>query len=733
MILTLRRILASVKWRSRIAITVFAVIVTLCLPSAPMYNYDYEIGKIWREDDLIAPFDFPLHKTEDSINSEKQLIKQRSMLIYSIDSSISEKTALILDKEIETFSATILAYQNLVKEKASSEALAKAQQNIKLQYGINPTEYLYVANPEWKPNMQEYLHLLLNRVYKKGLVADIPVKVGGESNGAESKNRLILKPNAHTEIWLQANQLLSLAEWEKVMNSEELRYPQDKVLVQKWMLSSLKPNVTYNDSLTQAAVNQQINAISPIYGKIAMNTVIIHKNEMITPAQANAIRSFTLEQENRLGIKNQWKEIASRWIMVLIISCLLLVYLRYNRMRIFFDIQKLPLILTAIGLIMVSMSFFDKMLALDSVFKDVDSIYLVPSCIVPIVISHFFDSRTSAMCNFTIALYGGVLIQHNVEYVFIQFMAGTIAVYSLRLMQRREAFFLTLLHILSAYVVTYIAYKWYNGDLFHKNHIGNLLMLVSNVSLTIFAYPLVYVLEKIFRTSSALSYLELSDTNHPLLHQLSIIAPGTFQHSLQVANIAKAVIQEIGGDALLTYVGGLYHDIGKMKNPTYFAENIRDGEDPHAKLTPQESAAIIIEHVPYGVELARKYKLPPEIIEFIQTHHGKSRVEYFYRQYLAQHLIDPIDESLFTYKGEKPFSKETAVIMIADSIEAAARSLKKITKPDLVHFINKIIDTKIQTAQLDNSTLTFKDITVIRKNILAQLENIYHTRIEYPE
>lgn len=712
--------------------TVFVVLVTLCLPSAPTYNYAYQIGKVWQENELKAPFDFPIHKSDDSINREILQIKQHRLPIFRVDSGISLATWTVLEKEVGDFSAIIAAYQKQVKAKESDEALAKSVQNCYLQYGLQPTNYAHVASPEWKENMREYLHILHNRVYQKGLVADIPIKDLSEINAAASPKMFILKPNPHTEVWVRANQLLRIAEWEKVMASEELRYQQDKILVQKWMLSSLKPNIIYDDSLTQNYVNQQIEAISPIYGKIAMNTLIIQKEEMISPEKANIIRSLVLEEENRMGVQNKWKDILSRMVMVLLISCILFVYLRYNRIRIFYDIQKMPLVLTVVGFVMIALCFLDKIIQLLPHFAEVEGLYIVPACIIPIVISHFFDSRTSSMSNITIALFGSVLIQHQIEYAFIQVMAGTVAVYSLRFMQRREAFFLTLLHILSAYLIAYFAYQWYSGDLLATKHIWNVLLLIINVSFTIFAYPVVYILEKIFRTSSALSYLELSDTNHPLLHQLSMLAPGTFQHSLQVANIGKAAIQEIGGDALLTYVGGLYHDIGKIKNAEYFVENFREGDNPHAKISPEESAAIIIAHVTHGIELAKRHRLPPEMTEFIQTHHGKSRVEYFYRQYIAHHPHEVIDESLFTYKGEKPSSKETAVIMIADSVEAAARSLKNISKENLAHLVNKIIDGKIQTNQLDNSTLTFRDISVIRRNITQQLENIYHSRMEYP-
>lgn len=263
--------------------------------------------------------------------------------------------------------------------------------------------------------------------------------------------------------------------------------------------------------------------------------------------------------------------------------------------------------------------------------------------------------------------------------------------------------------------------------------LGNIILLLFNVSLLMFIYPLIYLLEKIFKVTSDLSYLELLDTNHPLLRELARVAPGTFQHSLQVANLAEAAAVEIQANTLLIHVGALYHDIGKMKNPMYFVENNRDGENPHAKLSSLGSAEIIIEHVHHGVELAQKNGLPREVIDFIESHHGTTKVEFFYRTHLAENPSNSTEQGRFTYKGPKPQSKETAILMLADSIEAASRSLKKYSVESLENLVNRIIDYKIQEQQFNSCPLTFSDISRIKMVFLNQLKSIYHHRIEYPK
>jgi putative nucleotidyltransferase with HDIG domain len=289
-------------------------------------------------------------------------------------------------------------------------------------------------------------------------------------------------------------------------------------------------------------------------------------------------------------------------------------------------------------------------------------------------------------------------------------------------------------YLLIAYAVSYTAFSFFSKGSFTDIPFRNLVLFLFNIALTILAYPLIYVFERIFGITSDLTYLELLDTNHPLLQKLARKAPGSFQHSLQVANLAEALVQEVGGNALLVHIGGLYHDIGKSLHPQYFIENTNVENSPHKKMSCEDSAHLIIQHVNDGVKLAQEYKLPQEVINFIKTHHGTTRVEYFYRIHLKElEGTECMDEEKYRYPGPLPFSKETAVLMIADSVEAATRSLTSPTEEDIINMMNSIIDAKIQSEQFSNAPLTFKDINTIREVLAKQLLSIYHGRIKYPE
>jgi putative nucleotidyltransferase with HDIG domain len=341
------------------------------------------------------------------------------------------------------------------------------------------------------------------------------------------------------------------------------------------------------------------------------------------------------------------------------------------------------------------------------------------------------------MSNILVALYGGVLIQQSLEFVFVQIIAGTVAVYSLRNLRERQEFFYTLLYILLAYIISYISFNLFSKGDWGGISLQTLLLFLINVVFTVIAYNLIYVFEQVFKQTSDITFLELLDTNHPLLKELSRKVPGTFQHSLQVAAIAEATINEIGGNALLIHVAALYHDIGKLINHKYFIENMSEEDkrdNPHDKISCKESARIIIGHVSEGVRIAKENHLPKEIIQFIESHHGTTRVEFFYRQFLEEEkCVEPEGESLFRYNGPLPATKEMAVLMIADSIEAASRSIQDPTPEKLDQLVNQIIDYKIRFNQLDNSSLTFKDLKIIREVCLRQLLSIYHARIKYPK
>jgi putative nucleotidyltransferase with HDIG domain len=332
-----------------------------------------------------------------------------------------------------------------------------------------------------------------------------------------------------------------------------------------------------------------------------------------------------------------------------------------------------------------------------------------------------------------IAVFAGAIIPNGFEYFFIQLCGGAAAVYSINRLRNRADFFISLSLIFITYVFSYIGYKFYTRGSFASIEYINLMLFALNIMLTFITYPIIYVFERIFGITSDLTYIELLDTNHPLLKELSVRAPGTFQHSIQVANLTEAVLNKIGGNSLQAKVGALFHDVGKMLNPIYFIENLGDHQNPHDLVSYHESAEIVIRHVSDGVRLAQEHNLPTEVIDFIKTHHGTTRAEYFYRKHVEEHPGENVDVVEFQYPGPLPFTREMAVLMIADSCEAAARASKDHGHDKLLSLVEGIIDNKVRQRQFDKANLTFKDLEDAKQVIYAMLSSMYHGRVEYPD
>jgi len=361
----------------------------------------------------------------------------------------------------------------------------------------------------------------------------------------------------------------------------------------------------------------------------------------------------------------------------------------------------------------------------------VDYLYVVPLCVLPIILKTFFDPRLGLFVHVLTVLILGFIVPNSFEFIFLQILAGIVTILSVRELYKRTNLFITVAQITGVYIFGYIAFHIIHEGGVESIQFTTIGFFVLNGMITLFVQPLVYIYEKTFGLVSDVSLLELSDTNSPLLKEMSNVAPGTFNHSLQVANLAEAAANEIGADAMLVRVGALYHDIGKMLNPMYFTENQISSVNPHDELSPVDSAKIIIDHVIDGIEMAKKNNLPDRLIDFIRTHHGQTQVYYFYKK--AQELDENVDIKNFTYPGPLPFSKETAILMMADSVEAASKSLKNPTYEEISDFVERIIDMQMTANQFSNSNITFKDILDIKKTLKKKLTNIYHLRIEYPE
>ncbi|MGB0788494.1 MAG: HD family phosphohydrolase, partial [Marinirhabdus sp.] len=482
-------------------------------------------------------------------------------------------------------------------------------------------------------------------------------------------------------------------------------------------------NVRLNSNLTQSAVTAAVGAINPNRGIVEKGGRIIAKGEVVEGDKYQVLNSLRSEYQSQV-----WSDSNYLWLLVgyamlvMLVFLMLFLFLRKYRWEIFKDNTKVTFIFFNIVLMVFLTTFVVKL--------DARYVYVVPLCILPLVLRAFFDPRLGLFVHVLTLLLLGV-VPNSFEFLFLQIIAGIVTVLTISELYRRANLFISVGQITAIYIIGYFAFFIIhegNIELIEWEYFGYFILCGLA---TLFAHPLIYVYEKAFGLVSDVSLLELSDTNGKLLKELSNVAPGTFHHSLNVANLAEAAANEIGANAMLVRVGALYHDIGKMDNPTHFIENQVNTVNAHNELEPKESARIIIDHVIRGIEIARKHKLPDRVIDFIRTHHGSSLVYFFYKKELERN--GGADEADFRYPGPMPFSKETAILMMSDSVEAASKSLKDPTSTKIDAFVENIIDKQMETKQFQNADITFKEIGAIKKILKKKLNNIYHLRVEYPD
>jgi putative nucleotidyltransferase with HDIG domain len=715
-------------------IAVFLILMTIIMPRSFRLKFQYEVGKPWQDENLYAPFDFAIHKSADSIATEEKLVIEQILPIYVPDSTSIKSSKEFIKKQWQQSFYWSNNLQNALKNGDSLQIVDFRRELNQLQINTSIFSLDLLSDSSWNQQREKKYLRWLEMVYKKGYV---------EIASEESLSDFIsVRVSPGREDYRAVKSLLISQEAiVRYIDVHEGNLSDKELELMTKLAPFIKPNYIYSEALTEQVRQQRRKLVSPVYGKVAEGEKIIFKDEIVDKETDAILSSLIREQTKRFGEESVLGIFFSQFLIILLITAILLLYLSVIRPRIFFNNSKLGLVLftllLAVGMMVVATKLNDLAVQLSDIIGpnlNLSYIYLAPVCIVPIFMTNFFGLRTGFLTNILVALYGSVLIQQGLEFAFVQTIAGTITVYSMRRLRDRKIFFYTLFYIFVSYSLAYTAFNLFTKGNLADINFNTLLLFAINVSFTMIAYNLIFLLERLFGLTSDLTYLELLDTNHPLLKELARKAPGTFNHSLQVANIAEATINEIGGNTLLIHVGALYHDIGKIINQRFFIENMAKGQNPHDEVSCEESASIIIGHVKEGVELAQKYSLPREIIEFIETHHGTTRVEFFYRQYLKENKCDPPEaEARFRYSGPKPFSKETAVLMISDSLEAASRAMKNPTPEKLEELVHNIIDYKIKDNQLENSNLTFKEIATIKKVIHKQLLSIYHSRIQYPK
>lgn len=661
-------------------------LIFLVFPGESRFKYEFQKGSPWRHETLIAPFNFAILKTDAEIKAESDSILTTYTPYFALDT-------LVETTKIKEFSASL--------------------------------SKLTEANPEFK-SIKSLLTFpeILQNIYNSGILPQ-SISTYTELNG-KSEIRQI-RGNKAVKIPLEKLHSIKSAYLELNDTIRKLTGKYYPDLIQKINLSDfIAENLSFDEKLNQNERKQLLNELSSTKGMVQAGERIIFQGDLVGSEKYIILESLKKTYETKRGDNIEYfLVIAGRVVVISALMALMFLYLIFYRRELFDHKRKLTFIILMI-VIMVFMA------AIATKIETI-SIYMVPIAILPILVRIFFDSRTAIFSLMITTLLIGYFAPNSYEFIVIQMIAGIIAVFSLNKLHKRSHIIFSALWVFLSYSIVYIALALVQeGSL--KTINWTTLKWFGFSSLFIFiTYPLIYIFEKIFGFVSDVTLIELSNTNQPLLRKLAEEAPGTFQHSLQVANMVEAVIHRIGGNPFLAYAGALYHDIGKTYKSEYFIENQVAGMNPHDNLDYLKSAVIIIDHVTYGVQLARKYKLPEILISFITTHHGTTQSNYFYKKYQIDNPGMEVDTTLFSYPGPLPHNKEMAVLMLTDGIEATAHSLKEKSAATFSEMINYIVDQKIKSNQLIDADLTLRDITILKSTLLEKLVSIYHVRIEYPK
>ncbi len=661
------------------------LVVTLVLPKHARFKYEYEKGKVWMNKDLISPYSFAVEKTFDEIEQDKEEVYKSVLPVYHNRPDIfkNEFQAFIGDFDVK--------WDNSKEE----EKLKNTYQDV----GVR----------------------ILAAVYQKGIMTHIKKF----QRSSQNYNFTLLTDNDATEVNTIGVFTLETAEDYIDSQVHEANAIKNKVWLSKLIKDHIQQTYIYDEHLSEKVESEALKNLSPTRGMVQQGELIIANGSVISQEIYQKLESLknTFEEERHFS-GNRRSIFIGQLLLGGLIVALLMIFLRLFRKDIYDDNRKMSLILVVITMMLVCLSW--------AISLKIPNLYYIPYCIVPIIIRILFDTRLALNIHLLVVLVAGFFVPNSFEFAFLQVTAGMVAIYSIKNLIKREQLLISAVLILCNYIVAYLGISLIrNNGTLTNIELVSFLPFVFSVLLSLLAYPLIYAFEKVFGLTSEVTLMEITNTNSRLLRELSFKAPGTFQHSLQVANLAEAAIFNVGGNALLVRAGALYHDIGKMENPQYFIENQNGAVNPHDKLSYEASAQIIIRHVNKGVELARKNHLPEIVIDFIKTHHGNTRMDYFYQSFLKNFPEQFVDENIFRYPGPIPFSKETGVLMLADSTEAASRSLKEPNKDTISALVDRIIDYKLEQGQLNNCNITLKDIATIRSIFKNMLMSIYHVRIDY--
>ncbi len=688
------------------------IVLVLLFPKEGKFKYEYNKGKPWRHETLMAPFDFPIYKSQKQLKEEKDSITKKSNPYFAYDSSVVETQVSLFEEKY--------------KEQQEEFIKSYAESNNTEQWQINRINNLL-------DDYKSYIVQLLKKVYKKGIIAtEANVSLDDHTEIVILKNNIaeetpisnLYKQKDAYKFVLERSEAYADTLYKKtnIQNSDILSYINNYSLYQ-----FVKPNITYDEGTTERVRKSKLEDLSVTRGMVQAGERIVSKGEVVDGETYQIIESLRREYEQKLGSSTQRDSLIWVGHIMFVFAGIFVLYLFLFHFR--NEILQNSLKSTFILFLILLLAGISSL----TIRLNPDLVYLIPFAILAIIIRSFYDARLALFIHIITVLLVGFYAPSSFNFIFLNFIAGIVAIFSLTSLNRRGKLFLSATLVTLSYAFVYFGIAiTQEGNLQNINWM-NFAYFGINGAIVLSSYPLIYVFEKIFGFVSDVTLMELSDTNQPLLRRLSETAPGTFQHSLQVANLAETAVFQIGGNTLLVRTGALYHDIGKMDNPIYFIENQTPDFNPHEQIDSEESAKIIIGHVKKGVEIASKYKLPAQIVDFIRTHHGTSKVQYFYKKYIQNTEDEEIDDSQFTYPGPKPFSKEMAVLMMADSVEAASRSYTKLNEKFINNLVDTIIDGQLNAGQFENVDVTFRDITIIKGIFKKKLQNFYHARIKYPK
>lgn len=666
-------------YKSLIFIATVSVIVYF-LPNEGKFNYQFDINKPWKYGLLQASFDFPIYKNDIQVKKEQDSILADYQPYFQIDKE-AEKN--VLSKLREDYNKT-------------------------LRHSLPGTDYV------------RYIERTLKALYEDGIIAGNDLKRMEEDSIIAIR---LVDKNVATSRFI--DQLYTVKEaYEYLLNADTTHYKK-KILQQCNLNDYITPNLVYDEEKSEAAQKDLLSNISWANGFVLNGQKIIDRGEIVDEQTYNILESLRKEWEKRSdSVQEKRLTLAGQILYVGIFLFCFMAYLELFRA----DYYERKGTLTLLFALIV----FFPVLSSIMVEQNLSSIYVVPFAMIPIIVRVFLDSRTAFMAHVTIILLCSITLRFPHEFILLQVVAGMVAIYSLRELSQRSQLLRTALVVFISYALLYFAFELIHEDDLTKLNTRMYIYFMINGILLLFAYPLLFLLEKIFGFTSDVTLVELSNINNSLLREMSEVAPGTFQHSLQMANLAAAAANKIGGKSQLVRTGALYHDIGKMVNPAFFTEN-QSGVNPHKSLSYEQSAQVIISHITDGLKLAEKHNLPKVIKDFISTHHGRGLTKYFYISYKNEHPDEEVDQEKFRYPGPNPFTKEQAVLMMADSVEAASRSLPEYTEESISTLVDKIIDTQVSEGYFKECPITFKDIATVKALFKEKLKTMYHTRISYPE